>query len=155
MSHIIYCDESAEQSQVIRGSVRNEAAASIKGSYVIKRQIIWGRPNNPGAAARRSWPVWNRDRTDLLQKGTGPEMRDKCVASHGISRTEATAPCTALHALGTVLCQCAGEASRDTPPAPNPSWQRHVMPAHPVQKNRLMEDNQPLVGSRWARLEIY
>lgn len=51
MSHIIYCDESAEQSQVIGDSVRKEA--STKGSYVIKRQIIWGRPNNPGAAARR------------------------------------------------------------------------------------------------------
>lgn len=74
MPHIIYCDESAEQSQVIRDSVRNEAAASVKGSYVIKRQIIWGRPNNPGAAARRSWPVWNRETTGLLQKGIRPEI---------------------------------------------------------------------------------
>lgn len=29
LSHIIYCDESAEKSQVIRDSVRNEVAASI------------------------------------------------------------------------------------------------------------------------------
>lgn len=51
MSHIIYCDESAEQPQVIGDSVRNEAAASVKGSHVIKRQIMWRRPNSPGAAA--------------------------------------------------------------------------------------------------------
>lgn len=76
------------------------------------------------------------------------------VLVHGISRTEATAPCTALHALGTMLCRCAGEASQD-PLAPNPSWQRHVMPARLVQKNRLMEEYQPLVGSLWAKLEIY
>lgn len=94
MSHIIYCDESAEQSQVIGDSVRNEAAASIKGSYVIKRQIIWGRPSNPGAAAGKSWPVWNRDRTDLLLKGTGPDIRQKCLASHAVSREEVTASCT-------------------------------------------------------------
>lgn len=73
---------------------------------------------------------------------------------HGISRTEAKAPCAALHALGTMLCQRAGEASRD-PLAPKPGWQRHVVPARLVQENRLMEDNQPLVGSLWAKLEIY
>ena len=87
MSHIIYCDESAEQSEVIRDSMRNEATASVTGSYIIKGWIIWGRPNSLGAAAGRSWPVWNRGRTDLLHKGTGPEIREKWVASHRISRT--------------------------------------------------------------------
>lgn len=106
----MYCNESAEQSQVIGDSVKNEAAASIKGSYVIKGQIIWERPNNPGAAAR-SWPVWNRNRTDPLQKGTGPKIRENCIVLCGISRTEATSPCTALHTLGTMLYQCAEKAS--------------------------------------------
>lgn len=75
MSHLIYGDESAEQPQVTGDNVRNETAASIKGSHFIKRQIIWGRPNNPRAAATRSWLVWSRDEIGLLQRGIVPEIR--------------------------------------------------------------------------------
>lgn len=150
MSHIKYGEEPAEQPQVTGDSVRNETAASIKGSHFIKRQIIWGRPNNPRAAATRSWPVWNGDKADLPQKGPGPESREKCAASHGISRTKAMAPCPAQHGHGTKLCWRG---------LPRPQHQtlssRHVMPAHLGQRNRLMGDNQSLMGSLRAKLEIH
>lgn len=65
-----------------------------------------------------------------------------------------TDPCAALHALGMMLCLRAGEAPQD-PLALNGSCQRCAMPARPVQKSRLMEDNQPLVASLVANLGIY
>lgn len=121
MSHIIYGDESAEQPQVTGDSARNETAASIKGSHFIKRQIIWERSNNPRAAATRSWSVWNGSKIDLLQKGTGPEIRGKRAASCAIGTPEATALALPSTAVAQSCANVVGRLLR--PPAPNPSQQ--------------------------------
>lgn len=102
MSHIIYCDESAEQSQVIRDSVRNEAAASTRDHTSSGDRLFGAGQTSLEQLLEASWPVWNRDRTDLLQEGTGPEIRKKCVAwcNHmvlaGLKQKPLALPCTPL-----------------------------------------------------------
>lgn len=150
MSHIIYGDESAEQPQVTGDNVRNETAASIKGSHLIKRQIIWGRPNNPRAAAPRSWPVWNGTRLssfrgEQAQRSGGNGLHHELFASWAVCSSPWPCPGHPWH-----------KAVLERPPQiPGTKPQAaDGIPAHLGQRNRLMGDNQPLAGLLGGKLEI-